>query len=50
MKRGRELSVKLSYTGCVVAPLWQDPVLARLEDVLQEANVLASTSTEVRIL
>ena len=34
------LDVKLSYTGVAVAPLWQDPVLARLEDALQEPKEL----------
>ena len=34
------LDVKLSYTGVAVAPLWQDPVLARLEDALQEPREL----------
>ena len=35
------LDVKLSHTGCVVIPLWRDPVLVRLENVLQEPRDLA---------
>ena len=44
------LDVKLSYTGCVVTPLRQDPVLARLEDVLLEPRNLAPVRVRWRAL
>ena len=40
---------KLSYTGCVVTPLWQDPVLVRLENELQEPRDLAPVRVRWRL-
>ena len=44
------LDVKLSYTGCVVVPLWQDPVLARFEDALHAAPTQPEEGRELPLV